>query len=241
MAKIGIFDSGLGGLLILNSIRQLLPDYDYVYYGDTANVPYGQKTQEQIQQLTIAGVEFLVKQNCSLIILACNTASAKALRYIQQQCLPLHYPQVKVLGVIIPTLEAVRSDHFPAGLIATQSTVESEVYEKQLNLLFPRKQLHSLAAPQLAELIQNQQIDLARSYAQQVIEQLPGPIKSLILACTHYSAIAFELASAYPDLQIIDQTKIIPPSLQKYLSRHREIEKKLSRNKTVDKHFTGQN
>ena len=131
--KIGIFDSGLGGLVISKSFKDLMPEYDYVYYGDTKNLPYGDKEATQILHYTIDAVKFLISQKCGLIIIACNTATAIALRYIQQRFIPSYAPDVKVLGVVIPTVEeAIQSNTHHIGVLATEATLNSHIYKAEL-------------------------------------------------------------------------------------------------------------
>ncbi len=226
--KIGIFDSGLGGLIILKSIRKLLPQYDYVFYGDTKNLPYGTKTQREIFDLTIAGIQELRRQGCILIIIACNTASAKALRKIQQQWLPKNAPDTKVLGVIVPTIESLKKKDFPAILMATESTVKSKVYQKELSKIISKLHLIDLPAPKLVPLIEAGKIAAAATEAKKMVSGKAGKAKTLVLGCTHYPLLNKQLRDEFPKLKIIDQTKIIPAALNKYISKHQEIKIQLS-------------
>jgi glutamate racemase len=136
--KIGIFDSGLGGLVITKSFKELMPEYDYIYYGDTRNLPYGDKDSAQILHYTIDAVKFLISQKCGLIIIACNTATAIALRYIQQKFTPSYAPDIKVLGVVIPTIEeALQNNTRHVGILATEATVNSHIYKEELQKINP--------------------------------------------------------------------------------------------------------
>jgi glutamate racemase len=154
--KIGVFDSGLGGLIILKSIVKKLPSYDYVYLGDTLHMPYGNKTNNQIYQFTKKGVEFLFKQNCQLVILGCNTASAHALRKIQQEFLIKRYKDKRVLGVIIPTVEeATKKSSSKIGILGTKVTINSKVYLKELKKRNKIENVYQQAAPLLAQAIEN--------------------------------------------------------------------------------------
>ena len=146
--KIGVFDSGLGGLVITKAFVEHLPEYDYVYYGDTKNLPYGEKTSEQVLAYTIEAIKFLIKQNCGLIIIACNTATSIALRYLQQKFIPSYAPDVKVLGVVIPTVEEALEDNAKRiGILATQATVNSHIYQQELLKLNPNLDVFEIASP----------------------------------------------------------------------------------------------
>ncbi len=155
--KIGIFDSGIGGLVIARSLISELPQYDYVYLGDTKRVPYGDRSQKEIYEFTRQGLDFLFAQGCGLAILACNTASAQALRKIQREYLPRKYPDKKVLGVVIPTAEAC-AKYKVVGILATSSTVSSKSYVTELKKLNPKINIIQQAAPLLVPLIENNEI-----------------------------------------------------------------------------------
>jgi len=234
--KIGIFDSGLGGLIILKSIRSVLPNYDYVYFGDTKHMPYGNKTQYEIRQLTINGVEFLFKQNCSIVIIACNTASAKALGFMQQKWLPKNYPDRKILGVIIPTVEIVAFNKKirRIGVLATKSTVRSNVYKKELEKLNPNMQLFQLSAPLLVPAIESGNFKIARVYLKKYIAYfITKKVEAIILGCTHYPLLKLEIKILAGNTIIVSQDEIISKALSKYLNKHNEIKRHLSTNKTV--------
>lgn len=238
ITKIGVFDSGLGGLITLKAIRKSLPTLDYVYYGDTKNLPYGDKTEREIFDLTVKGIEMLIKRGCLLIIVACNTASAKALRKIQRSWLPKHYPNVKVLGVIIPTVEDLNPKDFPALLIATRSTIKSKKYPKELSKRYPKLKLDSIAMPTLVPMIENGSLRQATEEVQNIILKARKNYKTLILGCTHYSLLTNLLQKKLTNLKIISQNVVIPRKLKSYLSKHPEIEKRLSKNNSIKIHFS---
>ena len=147
--KIGVFDSGLGGLVVTKAFINALPEYDYVYYGDTEHLPYGEKTSGQILSYTIEAIKFLISQNCGLIIIACNTATSIALRYLQQRFIPSFAPDVKVLGVVIPTVEEALLDNAQkVGVVATNATVRSHIYEQELHKIKPDLEVREIAAPE---------------------------------------------------------------------------------------------
>src|SRR4051812_1807244 len=155
--KIGVFDSGLGGLIIAHSLTSQLPDYDYLYLGDTARVPYGNRSQDTVYKFTLQAVKYLLDQDCELVIIACNTASAEALRRIQQDYLPEHYPDRRVLGVLIPAAEAAaaatKTGHI--GVIATSGTIASGAFNREILKLRPKANISSNPAPLLVPLIEN--------------------------------------------------------------------------------------
>jgi len=223
--NIGIFDSGLGGLLVTQSITELLPQYDYIYLGDTKRVPYGNRPQQTIYEFTRQAVDWLCRQDCKLIVLACNTASAEALRRIQQEYLPDHYPDCRVLGVIIPTAEAVQTNN--VGVLATRATVASDAYGRELRKLNPKVNLQQVAAPLLVPLIENDGRQFAPPIISHYLEALRG-VDSLILGCTHYSAYKDLIRFYLPGAEVICQDEIIPTKLADYLHRHPELEQQLS-------------
>lgn len=243
--KIGVFDSGLGGLFVLRALAREMPEYDYVYLGDTQRVPYGNRSRETIFKFLEEAVEALFKKDCGLVVVACNTASAEALRKIQQEYLPRNakrYPGRRVLGVIIPTAEvalAGKNSQPPRiGVLATQATVRSGTYERELKKIDPRAQIFQQAAPLLVPLIEN---DGAR-WAEPIVRAYLAPllrkkIDTLILGCTHYPAlkgmikkIAGEYGKGAAAIRIISQDEIIPGKLKNYLKRHPEINKTLKKN-----------
>lgn len=226
--KIGIFDSGLGGLVIAESIIQSLPEYDYVYLGDTARVPYGNRSRESVLTFTKEAVSYLFRQDCQLIIIACNTASAEALRVIQQEYLPKNYPDRRVLGVIIPTVEMVK-EHQIVGVLATQSTVNSGSYIQELQKHEKSVKIIQQAAPLLVPLIENDEL----AFLPPILEKYLRPFKSidtLILGCTHYSVIKNQIKEQLGEsVTILTQDEIIPAKLKEYLERHPKIEQLLSK------------
>jgi len=235
--KIGIFDSGLGGLFILKSILKTLPDYDFIYLGDTKRVPYGNRSPETIYQFTKKAVEFLFSQNCQLIILACNTASAQALRKIQRQYLPRLNPARRVLGVIIPTIEATLESQNTdrIGILATPSTVASGTFVKEFKKATAGRRtkikVWQQAAPLLVPLVENS----GQKFAEPIIKEYLAPltakkVEAIVLGCTHYPALKDRIRQvAGRNIVVISQDEIIPGKLKDYLRRHKEIESKLQR------------
>ncbi len=233
--KIGFFDSGLGGLLVLKAVAKRLPEYEYEYYGDTKHLPYGDRTEEEIYELTKAGVRHLFERDCVLVVIACNTASAETLRRLQDEFLPEHYPTRKILGVIIPVVEDVIASACTRVLMfATKRTVSSGKYHLELG---KRNELHikieAVATPELVPLLEAGNIIGANAIAQALIdermEQGEG-VDGLILGCTHYALLAEKLKETYGSmLQIFSQTEIIPEKLADYLAKHPEIETLLQR------------
>jgi glutamate racemase len=236
--KVGIFDSGFGGLSIYKSIRQRLPFYDYVYLGDNARTPYGNRSFEAILKFTTEGVDYLFVQDCQLIIIACNTASAKALRSIQQKLLPVRYPDKRVLGIIRPSVEEIGHDTASktVALWATEGTVKSMSFVMELEKFAPGVRLIQQACPMLVPLVETGEFEgpaveyFIRKYWDSTINQGSG-IDVLLLACTHYPLLIREIRKAVPsEVQILIQGKVVADSLAKYLERHPEIETRLSRN-----------
>ncbi len=239
--KIGIFDSGVGGLIILKKIVEKLPSYDYIYLGDTARVPYGSHTPEAIYLYTEQAIEWLEQQGCTLIIVACNTASAQALRKIQQCFLPTCKIDQKVLGVVIPTVEQVAGfQNQIIGVLATEATVKSEIYIKEFQKLMPQAQVIQNAAPNLASLIESGDMDAAEAYAIQCIDpMLRQGIETLVLGCTHYELLKARLSARLPsNIKIISQGELIPSKLISYLNRHPEIESGLGHSGTKEFYVT---
>ena len=222
--KIGIFDSGYGGLTIMESIRARLPEYDYIYLGDNARSPYGTRSFDVVHQYTGQCVKRLFELDCELIILACNTASAKALRTIQQKQLPVHYPQRRVLGVIRPTVEAVQdcTQTHHVGLVATTGTILSASYPLEIAKLFPYIKVVGQACPMWVPLIENNEhlkpgADyFVKEYLQQLFQK-DIQIDTLILGCTHYPLLRSKLEQHLPQgLQTLLQGDIVAESLAKY-------------------------
>lgn len=239
-ARIGVFDSGYGGLTILRQIRQMLPQYDYIYLGDNARAPYGSHSFDIIYRYTLQAVHALFEQGCQLVILACNTASAKALRTIQQVDLPKLDPSRRVLGVIRPTVEAVgplsHSRHI--GLLATQGTVNSGSYTLELHKLWPDITVTGQACPMWVPLVENFEFDSpgADYFVKKRIEgilRLDPQIDTLILGCTHYPLLMNKILKyTPPGVRIVPQGEYVAASLQQYLERHDELRQKLSQGGT---------
>lgn len=233
--KIGIFDSGLGGLVIAKAIFKALPNYSYVYLGDTAFVPYGEKTPKQIYQRTEKAVDFLFKQGCELIIVACNTSSAVALRKIQQKYLPAHYPNRRVLGVVIPTLEVAgeRRHSGSLGVLSTTATAKAHIYKKELKKISPKLKIYEATAPALVPMIEGNKISEIDDKLQGYLKLLTKhKIYAIILACTHYPLLKQKISQTLgKNVKIISQDEIIPGKLALYLQKHKEIKNLIGQEK----------
>ncbi len=235
---IGVFDSGYGGLTILEQIRKELPGYDYLYLGDNARTPYGTRSFEVVYRFTLQCVEYLFGQGCQLVILACNTASAKALRTIQQNDLAIIDPNRRVLGVIRPTVEEVgkltKTNHI--GLLATSGTVLSDSYPLEIHKINPDIQVTSEACPMWVPLIENNEHlhEGADYFVKKNIQNLfnnDKQIDTVILGCTHYPLLYDKIARELPrGVTIISQGEIVARSLADYLHRHPEMDEKCSKN-----------
>jgi glutamate racemase len=235
---IGIFDSGYGGLTILEEIRKLSPKYDYLYLGDNARSPYGNRSFEVVYEFTLQAVKWLFKQNCSLVILGCNTASAKALRTIQQKDLPLLGTNRRVLGVIRPTAEYIgqitHTKH--VGILGTTGTITSQSYPLEIGKLFPDITVTGEACPMWVPLVENNEHNKpgADYFVRQNLENLLSKdpqIDTLVLACTHYPLLEEKIHHVLPaSINLISQGKLVAESLADYLHRHPEMEKKCSKN-----------
>lgn len=238
--KIGFFDSGLGGLTILKAVAKVLPEYDYVYYGDTAHLPYGDKSEKDIYELTKAGVEYLFLHDCAIVIIACNTASAETLRKLQDEYLKATYPDRTILGVIIPVVEeVVASDISRALLLATKRTVSSGKYHFELGKLqHQTTKIEAEATPELVPLIESNKIEEAAEVAQKYIDPKVGEIDGVILGCTHYTTLKNNLREKYSTLQFFSQDEIIPLKLSEYLEKHTLLQERLTRNGTRNIHLT---
>lgn len=229
--KIGVFDSGLGGLVITRSFINTLPEYDYVYYGDTKHLPYGEKTSGRILNYTLEAVKFLIAQDCALIIIACNTATSIALRYIQQRFIPAYAPSVKVLGVVIPTVEKALETHAAGvGVIATNATVRSHIYRTELHKICPELAVREIAAPQLVPAIEGNDFAAAERLAKEYAAQFDS-VDGLILGCTHYPLVKEYFRRYLPsNVRVVSQDELIGDKLKDYLRRHAEIETRLDKN-----------
>lgn len=237
---IGVFDSGYGGLTILQEIRRKLPDYDYIYLGDNARAPYGTRSFDIVYRFTLEAVRYLFNQGCHLVILACNTASAKALRSIQQKDLPLIAPDRRVLGVIRPTVEKIGeiSRNGNIGIFGTPGTVQSRSYEMEISKLHPDFHTYSQGCPMWVPLVENKEADKpgADYFVKQEVSNLfkqQADIDTVILACTHYPLLYDKIRHYVPDsAQIIKQGEIVAESLSDYLLRHPEMQHKCSKGGT---------
>lgn len=237
---IGVFDSGYGGLTILKKIREQMPGYDYIYLGDNARTPYGTRSFEVVYEFTLQAVEKLFSLGCPLVILACNTASAKALRSIQQKDLPAIDASRRVLGVIRPTAECIggltRSRH--VGILATSGTIKSESYRMEINKLFPDVTVTGEACPLWVPLVENNEYDsegadyFVKKHISQLLEKDPI-IDTLILGCTHYPLLMDKIRQfTPPHIRIVAQGEYVAHSLQDYLKRHPEMDSRCTKQGT---------
>lgn len=232
--KIGVFDSGYGGLTILKEIRKRLPEYEYLYLGDNARAPYGNRSFDIVFDFTREAVEELFARRCHLVILACNTASAKALRSVQQQVLPEKYPDRRVLGVIRPTVEILGTitDTRHVGLFATPGTANSHSYRMELEKMWPDVRITEMACPMWVPLVEAGEADgpgadyFVRKYIDQLLENDPE-IDTIVLGCTHYPLLLPKIRQyVREDIRILPQGGIVAESLADYLQRHPEMEEK---------------
>ena len=238
---IGIFDSGYGGLTILDEIKKRLPDYDYIYLGDNARTPYGTRSFNIVYRFTLEAVKYLFKQGCPLVILACNTASAKALRTIQQHDLPEIDPTRRVLGVIRPTVEQL-SKHTSTGhigIFGTPGTIQSESYDMEISKLYPEYKAIGHACPMWVPLIENGEASYpgADYFVKQEAERLLSKdpeIDTIILGCTHYPLLYDKIRRYIPSrISLLCQGNIVADSLADYLARHPGMEERLSHGNTA--------
>lgn len=238
---IGVFDSGYGGLTVLSAIRAQLPQYDFIYFGDNARAPYGNRSFDVVYEFTLEAVNFLFEQGCPLVILACNTASAKALRTIQQKDLPALSSSNRVLGVIRPSTEVLgdltHSKH--VGILGTQGTINSNSYPIELAKFAPDIEVHQHACPMWVPLIENQQYEhpAGKQFILEDVQQLLSTneqIDTILLACTHYPVLQEQLQQLVgPNIQIVPQGPIVAEKLAAYLDAHPEMEQRLSKNGEV--------
>ncbi len=243
---IGIFDSGYGGLTVLKEIKKLLPQYDYVYLGDNARTPYGSRSFETVYEFTLQNVKKLFSMNCHLVILACNTASAKSLRTIQQKDLPVLAHAKRVLGVIRPVTEIVGNytKTNNVGVLGTLGTVNSLSYPTEINKLFPDIIVTQQACPMWVPIVENNEYnsDGADYFVKKYIEELftkNSKIDTIILGCTHYPLLIEKIKKYTPeDITILSQGKIVANSLKNYLQRHPEIETQCTKNSNSEYYTT---
>lgn len=245
---IGVFDSGYGGLTILHGIRQLLPEYDYIYLGDNARAPYGTRSFDVVYEFTRQAVLKLFEMGCHLVILGCNTASAKALRTIQQNDLPLIAPERRVLGVIRPTAEVIgtltRNNH--VGLLATEGTVRSHSYDLEIAKFWPDVKVSGVACPFWVPLIEYNEADSpgADYFVKKRIDELmrhDADIDTIILGCTHYPILMPKIVKYVdPGVRIVSQGEYVADSLKSYLLRHADMDAKCTKGGTC-RYFTTEN
>jgi glutamate racemase len=243
---IGVFDSGYGGLTILKELVNSLPEYDYLYLGDNARAPYGTRSFEAVYQYTLQCVKWYLNHGCPLVILACNTASAKALRTIQQKDLPAIAPDKRVLGVIRPTAEIIgyNTKTNTIGILGTNGTVQSESYPIEIKKFFPAVKVFQQACPLWVPLVESNEYNTegADFFIKKDIDNLINQSKeidTILLACTHYPLLFDKIRRLTPlNINIISQGEIIAESLKDYLCRHPEIDKKCGKNSNVDLYTT---
>lgn len=242
---IGVFDSGYGGLTVFKSIAALMPQYDFVYLGDNARAPYGNRSFDTVHQYTLQCVEWFFEKGCPLVIIACNTASAKALRSIQQLDLPRLAPEKRVLGVIRPTAEVIGSytRTNAVGVLGTRGTVLSRSYDIEIGKLFPEVRVYSHACPMWVPLVENGEYNtrgadyFIQKYLDELLTEAPD-IDTILLACTHYPLLLEKIEKYLPpNITIVSQGNIVANSLIDYLDRHKEIDTKLTKNAEM-KFFT---
>ncbi len=239
---IGVFDSGYGGLTVLKEIVELLPQYDYLYLGDNARAPYGPRSFATVYEYTLQSVKWFFQQGCPLVILACNTASAKALRTIQQNDLAKIDSTKRVLGVIRPTTEIAgsmsKSNHI--GVLGTNGTIQSNSYPIEINKFYPDAKVFQEACPMWVPLIENNEYNLpgadyfVKKHIDHLLQQSTN-IDTILLACTHYPLLMDKIKEYVPaGINIVSQGEIVAKSLVEYLSRHPEIDQKLAKNGQIN-------
>ena len=236
-APIGVFDSGYGGLTVLKELVKRLPQYDYLYLGDNARAPYGTRSFDTVYQYTLEAVNWFFDRGCQLVILACNTASAKALRTIQQNDLPVIAPDRRVLGVIRPTTEIIgkHSETREVGILATKGTVASESYPIEIAKFYPDIRTYQEACPMWVPIIENNEMDNAGTHHfikknLQHLFQKGDHIDVILLACTHYPLMLKQIREYVPvQVKLLTQGEIVAESLEDYLQRHPEIDEKCSK------------
>lgn len=239
--NIGVFDSGFGGLSILKEIRKRLPDYSYIYLGDNARAPYGTRSFETVYRYTLEAVTKLFEMNCGLIIIACNTASAKALRTIQQRDLQSFGNEKRILGIIRPCTEIANTftKNNNLGIVATKGTVTSKSYEIEIKKFFPDITITSHACPMWVPLVENGEYDsegadfFVRKELNALLSENPA-IDAILLGCTHYPLLLHKIQACLPKhIRIIQQGEIVAQSLQTYLQKHTSLEATLKRTKDI--------
>lgn len=242
---IGVFDSGFGGLDILRGIVKELPNYNYLYLGDTARAPYGPRSKEIVYKFTKQAVDFLFKNDCDFVILACNTASSSALRKIQQEYLPKYWPNKKVIGVLIPASEeaAEKTKNKKVGVMATEGTVKSKAFIKELKKLNPKIKVFQKACPLLVPIVETGKQNLKST--EKILENYLQPlikkdIDTLILGCTHYGILEKKIRKIVGKrIQIISEAEVVAKKLKNYLEKHKKIEKNLGKERERQFYSTG--
>ena len=237
---IGVFDSGYGGLTILHGLRQTMPQYDYMYLGDNARAPYGSRSFEVVYKFTRQAVLKLFSMGCHLVILGCNTASAKALRSIQQRDIPELDPSRRVLGIIRPTVEVIgnitKSNH--VGLLATEGTIKSQSYDLEIAKLWPELKVSGVACPLWAAIVEANEADSpgADYFVKKRIDQLmckDADIDTIILGCTHYPLLMSSIVKNLPDgVRVVPQGQYVANSLKEYLKRHPNMDQMITKKGT---------
>jgi glutamate racemase len=245
-SPIGVFDSGYGGLTVLKEIVGQLPQYDYLYLGDNARAPYGTRSFDTVYQYALQCVQWFFSQRCSLVILACNTASAKALRTIQQNDLPKMGAGKRVLGVIRPTTEIIGSfsTSNAVGILGTDGTVQSNSYPIEIAKFYPNIKVYQHACPMWVPLIENNEYQgngadyFVKKDIDNLLAQSPN-IDTILLACTHYPLLLDKIKQFVPaGIQVLSQGKIVADSLQQYLNLHPKMEEKCSKNGQISFYTT---
>lgn len=239
---IGVFDSGYGGLTIFRELIKQFPEHSFIYLGDNARAPYGNKTAEEITEYTKQGVDALFQKGCALVILGCNTASAVALRELQQKWLPSAWPDKKILGIIVPTIEQISDTTKPisVGILGTMRTVESHAYKQEIQKRNPNIVVYEYACIILAGIIEtlgakNTEVVHEAQESVQLLLDIAGgsgtsALDAVLLACTHYELIADSISEVLPEkTKLYHQPSIVAKSLAGYLQRHSEIDSKLDK------------
>lgn len=237
---IGVFDSGYGGMTILREMRKILPEYDYMYLGDNARAPYGTRSFDVVYEFTLQAVKSLFERGCHLVVLACNTASAKALRSIQQKDLPGLDPDRRVLGVVIPTVEALGgiTKNGNIGVLGTPGTISSGTYDIEIAKFFPQYRTVSVECPMWVPLVENKEFDApgADYFVEKYVEELFGQepdIDTIVLGCTHYPLLYKKIEKQVAGrATIVTQGELVANSLKDYLHRHPEMDAKCTKNGT---------
>ncbi|OIP52255.1 glutamate racemase [Candidatus Gracilibacteria bacterium CG2_30_37_12] len=231
---IGFFDSGIGGLTVLEEFRKILPEYNYLYFGDNARCPYGGLDDTTIRQYTEEGVQFLFDQGATIVILACNTATAHAIRYLQQ----VKFPDRKILGVTIPGAERILEGNYrKVGVLATESTVKNRAYKDRVHIIDNTIKIQEIAAPELVPLIEAGifEGELIREILKNHLDKFDGDIEAIVLGCTHYPYVRSTIEQIRPGIDIIDPGFEAAKKFASYLGRHPDIEAKIKKRGEVRK------